>query len=140
MEIRWVESTCAITGPCWVTTSVENGTSACPRTLIEYEIGVTGMPFTHGRGAAVQGAPSVSMYRSVTSYPTTVTPHPTCLPRPISAPGTPGKEPPIRLRPLLSLAVMAARWNSSGYCSCRCGSLATIACPVADLSLCTTQL
>src|SRR5262245_56935219 len=38
------------------------------------------------------------------------------------------------------LDVIAARWNSGGYCSDRCGSLATIAMPFTDLLAATTQL
>src|SRR4051812_1273037 len=86
--------------------------------------------FTQGVGGAPpQTGLTTSRYRSVTSYPTTVTPHPTCAPRPISAPGIPANEPPIRFKPLVSLAVIAARWNNGGYCSDRCGSFATIADP-----------
>src|SRR4051812_18656990 len=83
---------------------------------------------------------SFSCQRSVTSYPTTVTPQPTCAPRPISAPGMPGNDPPATFSPLASLAVIVERWNSGGYCSERCGSFATIANPVAECAPSTTQL
>src|SRR5262245_22586309 len=53
----------------------------------------------------------------------------------------PGNEPPARSRLSDALAdVITTRWNSGGYCSDRCGSLATIETPAADLAAATTQL
>src|SRR2546423_4471540 len=102
-------------GPWCGTTSTAVGTAVPALTAIEYGFTAMGTStplnwtVAHFTGAGLPQLVNFSWYRSVTSYPTTVAPQPTCAPRPMSAPGMPGNDPPTRLRTLPSPAVIAAR-------------------------------